>query len=295
MIDWDLWRSVEELGFAGSYAAAAKRLKVDATTVKRRVELLEQSLGRKLFRRQSGFFVPTPACKKALDDVRIAAKHLELAQSRLAPEFEQRTRRRIVITALSYICERVLGPGTARLETGPDLRIEIAGGDRNFDLSNERSADMALRMGPGSGIGITSWHIAEVDYATYISKGVTPANTPWATLDRAHSHLAEVRLPEQHAGEDGVRFTGSTMALLERMIEGGAAKGILPKFIGNQNANLTLLEDHPSLTRPLWLLWRGDLLDQPHFGPIVCWIVREVSRCGRTTVQADDLLKKFDK
>ncbi|CAN0490593.1 unnamed protein product, partial [Discosporangium mesarthrocarpum] len=182
MIDWDLWRTIEELGFAGSYAAAAKRLKVDATTVKRRVETLEQTLDRPLFRRRAGFFVPTPACKKALDDVRIAAKHLELAQARLSTKLEPRARRRVVITALNYICDRLLSPATGRLETESNLRIEMVGGDRNIDLSNERSADIALRMGPASTNGVTSWHIAEVDYATYSAHGASLSATPWATL-----------------------------------------------------------------------------------------------------------------
>lgn len=295
MIDWDLWHTIEELGFAGSYAAAAKRLKVDATTVKRRVETLEQNLDRQLFRRRGGFFVPTPACKKALDDVRIAAKHLEKAQARLATELEPRARRKIVITALNYFCDRLLSPATSRLETSPNLRIELVGGDRNMDLSHERAADIALRMGPASTNGVTSWHIAEIEYATYLAHGASRLTTPWATLDRSHSHLEEVRLPEQHAGEDGIRFTATSMTSLESMIAAGAAKGILPRFIGDANPALSRLEDHPTLGRPIWLLWRGDLVEHPHFGPIVSWIVREVSHCAEATPQAQDLLKKFAK
>lgn len=295
MIDWDLWRTVEEIGFSGSFAGAAKRLKVDATTVKRRMEAVEQALGRQLFRRQSGFLVPTPACKKALDDVRVAAKHLELAQTRLAPELEHRMWRRIVITSLTYICDRLLGPAAGRLNADPRLRIEIVGGDRNLDLGNERAADMALRLGSASITGVSSWHIADIDYSTYIAKNTSASDCPWATLDRSHSHLAEVRLPEQHAGGEGVRFTATTMTTLESIIEASAAKGILPNFIGDQNANLTVLEDHPSLVRPLWLLWRDDIAEEHQFGTIVCWIVNEVSRCARATEQAGDLLKKFEK
>lgn len=295
VIDWDLWRTVEELGFAGSYAAAAKRLRVDATTVKRRVETIERALGRQLFLRQSGYLAPTPACKKALDEVRIAAKHLELAQSRLTPQLERRMKRKIVLTSLTYICDRLLGPAARRLETDPGLRIELVGGDRNLDLSSERAADMALRLGPGSATCVSSWYIADIDYATYISKTKSSTDCRWATLDRSHSHLPEVSLPEQHAGDDGVRFTATTMTTLESIIQASAAKGILPVFLGAQNSQLRRLKDHPSLVRPLWLLWRDDLMEEPDFGPIVCWIVREATKCLPITEQARDLLKKFEK
>ena len=184
MIDWDLWRSIEELAFAGSYAGAAKRLKVDPTTVKRKKETMERLLGRQLFRRHSGYLIPTPACKTALDDVRVAAKHLQAAHSKLSPDIEHRSWHKIVITSLPYICDRLLAPAMGRFQTNQRFRIEIVGGERNLDLGSEREADMALRLGASSTAGVTAWHVADIDYATYISKDVSAEASPWATLDR---------------------------------------------------------------------------------------------------------------
>lgn len=293
MIDWDLWHTIEELAFAGSYSAAANRLKVNATTVKRRKEQMERLLGRQLFQREAGYLVPTPACKQALDSIRVAGRHLETARAQLSAELEHSLWRKVTITSLNYLCDRLLGPGIANLPPDRRLRIELVGGDRNLSLAGGKEADIALRLGNAESKGVAAWHIADIKYATYASKTVDPADCSWATLDRAHSHLAEVRIPERHAGNEGVRFTATSMTTLEGMVTSSAAKAMLPCFMGEQNPKLQELDRHPVIHRPLWLLWREDVADERHFGAIVTWIVEEASTWFETTWQAKDLLAKY--
>ncbi len=293
MIDWDLWHTIEELGFAGSYSAAANRLKVNATTVKRRKEQMERLLGRQLFQRQAGYLVPTPACKLALDSIRVAGRHLEAARAQLSSELEHGLWRKTTITSLNYICERVLGPGIGNLAPDRRLRIELVGGDRNLTLVGGKEADIALRLGNSQSKGVAAWHIADIKYGTYASRAVDGANAPWATLDRAQSHLAEVKLPERHAGTDGVRYTSTTSTTLEGIVASGAAKAMLPAFIGDQNPGLEVLDRHPVMHRPLWLLWRNDVADEHHFGAVVTWIVEETAKWFEPTWQAKDLLVKY--
>ncbi|MEM8688859.1 MAG: LysR family transcriptional regulator [Pseudomonadota bacterium] len=293
MIDWDLWHTIEELGFAGSYSAAASRLKVNATTVKRRKEQMERLLGRQLFQREAGYLVPTPACKQALDKIRVAGRHLEAAQAELSSELEHSLWRKITITSLNYICDRVLGPGMASLAPDRRLRIELVGGDRNLTLIGGKEADIALRLGNSQSKGVAAWHIADIKYCTYAGKAADGASSPWATLDRAHSHLAEVKIPERHAGNDGVRYTATTSTALEGIVASGAAKAMLPAFIGDQNPNLELLDRHPVIHRPLWLLWRNNVADERHFGAVTTWIVEETEKWFEPTWQATDLLVKY--
>lgn len=297
MISWDLWHTIEEIAFTGSYVGAAKRLGVDATTVRRRLDILERALGRQLFRRQSRLLTPTPACRLALDEVRVAGKHLDAARNRLAPEFEHSLWRKIRITSVPFLCERVWGPSIKLLPEDQRLRIELDGHDRNLDLTNEReadrSADIALRLGPTADKGISTWHIGEIEYATYISKHAEAEGCPWVTLDRFHSHLKEVRLAEEFEGVERVRYTVTTTTAVESIIKASAAKGILPKFAAEENSELVVLEDHPTFTRPLWIMWHDDVTKEAHFRAIVTWILGLTSSHFIETPQARELLAKF--
>ena len=55
-MDWDNLRFFLETARAGTLAAAARRLEVDDTTVSRRIQALEKSLGRPLFVRSAAGF-----------------------------------------------------------------------------------------------------------------------------------------------------------------------------------------------------------------------------------------------
>ena len=55
-IDWSDLRVALAVGHAGTLAAAARELKVNATTVLRRLDALEQRLGARLFDRARGGF-----------------------------------------------------------------------------------------------------------------------------------------------------------------------------------------------------------------------------------------------
>src|SRR5713226_2612456 len=80
MADWDAVRFFLELARAKTLARAARRLRVDYTTVGRRVSAFERELGAKLFERTPDGFVLTDAG----ESIRAAAEQME--QSALAVE-----------------------------------------------------------------------------------------------------------------------------------------------------------------------------------------------------------------
>src|SRR5256885_8323825 len=82
MADWDAVRFFLELARAKTLARAARRLRVDYTTVGRRVSAFERELGAKLFERTPDGFVLTDAG----ESIRAAAEQMEQS----AVDVEQR-------------------------------------------------------------------------------------------------------------------------------------------------------------------------------------------------------------
>ncbi len=293
MIDWELWHSARELSVTGSYLAAGKQMGVNATTIKRRKEALERLLGRRLFTKAHGKMTPTPAFVLALKKVDTAAIQLERARTDISSDLEHLTWRNFLITSVSYICDNLLSPAVFRLPDIRRLRIELVGQDKNYELTGSGGADIALRLGPTHSKGISAWHIADITCSTYVSRRVRHKNVPWITIDRSHSHLKEGRLPEEYSGEEGIRFTATTATSMKNVIDSGAAKGILPDFVGTQNPELTILENHPTVTRPLWLMWHDSNLETPHFKTVLNWILLETVKSLQSTKAASKLLKRF--
>lgn len=294
MIDWELWHSTRELAATGSYKLAARRMGVNPTTIKRRKETLEKNVGKTLFIREKGLMVPTPAFAVALQEVENAAQHLAAAEIGLSPNLSKSTWRRIVITSVPFVCDKLLSPQIHKLPIVRRLRVEMSGRDNNLELTGNREADIALRLGPTHNKGVTAIHVANIDYATFVLGRAVNASLPWATGDQSFSHLQEVSLPEKHSGQEGIRFTATSTTAIQNMIVSGVAKGILPRFVGHQHSDLTILPDHPTLTRPLWIMWRDNALELPHFRSVVCWLFQIIGESLPLTEQGREFAAELN-
>ena len=72
MVEWDQWRTLLAVFRHGTYSRAAQSLRVDATTVGRRVKQLEQELGYELFLRENDRLYPTRRCESLLSHIEAA-------------------------------------------------------------------------------------------------------------------------------------------------------------------------------------------------------------------------------
>ncbi|MEM7069778.1 MAG: hypothetical protein AAF478_12940, partial [Pseudomonadota bacterium] len=121
--------------------------------------------------------------------------------------------------------------------------------------------------------GITALHAANISYSTFAKIGTDGKKLPWVTIDRSYSHLPEAKLPEEHSGEVGIRFTATATTSIQNIITSGSAKGLLPNFVGEHGDLLARVPDHPTVTRPLWIMWRDGALELPHFRSTISWIL----------------------
>ena len=78
MIEWDLWHVLLAVSRHGTYSSAARALRMDPTTISRKLKALERQLGYKLFVRVGDRLHPTSQCEDLLPNIKTAAEALRV-------------------------------------------------------------------------------------------------------------------------------------------------------------------------------------------------------------------------
>jgi DNA-binding transcriptional LysR family regulator len=264
---------------AGTFAAAARILDVDATTVSRRLTRLEERLGTQLFQRTPDALIPTPEAESIVESV----EHMDRQAARVASQIAGRDALvegvvRIAVTpqfARSFLLPRI-PPLCARY---PLLELQIVPSQRRADLTRDE-ADLALRFQVAGGgapaeatshIEIQSRRLASLSvgvYASreYIARAGRPKN---AHAMRGH----DIVLPNEEAPHipgrawvDRVRSLGRAsirvdVASTAAAVSAGFGVGALVGLYAEELPNLVHLTPPDSVdARDLWILMPTDLV-----------------------------------
>jgi DNA-binding transcriptional LysR family regulator len=272
VFDWSDLRHFLAVHRSGSLAKAGKALRVDQTTVGRRIAQLEKGLGAKLFDRVPEGLRLTESGR----DVLCIAERLEgeaLALERLVRGRDVNPEGLVRITTSEafgsrYLAAR-LGPLRAKY---PGVRIEIITDVRNFNLLR-READIAIRMGPTEQEGLVVKKAGVVGFGLYAAKSYVAARGAPASSAELRSREHDlvgydenlVATPEDRwiavaaAGATfGVRSNSTN--LLHTAIRHGLGIGMLPCWLGDEDDTLArLLPREAYVTRPLTLVIHDDI------------------------------------
>jgi DNA-binding transcriptional LysR family regulator len=278
-VPWDDLHVFLVLRREATFAAAARILDVDATTVSRRLSRLEERLGTQLFQRTPDALVPTPEAESIVDSV----EGMERQASRVASQIAGRNalvEGVVRIAATPHFARSFLFPRLAPLcAQHPLLQIEIVPGQRRADLTRDE-ADLALRFQlPGasapadatSRIEIQSRRLASFPigvYASreYIARAGKPKN---AYALRGH----DIVFPNEEAphipgrpwlervrslGRASIRVDVSSMAAA---VSAGFGVGAVVDLYAQEFPNLIQLTPPDAVdTRDLWILMPTDLV-----------------------------------
>ena len=125
-MNWDDLKVVLAVGRAGTLTGAARSLKMDATTVGRRVTAIEGAVGARLFDRLSSGFTPTDVGHRAIE----RAEKVETELLALRNEIEgtdQRVKGHVRLTGLDAIFDHLIIPRLPQLlERHPGLEITFS-------------------------------------------------------------------------------------------------------------------------------------------------------------------------
>lgn len=235
----------------GSLSAAARFLKLDRTTVSRRLDHMERQLNESLFVRDDGNFVLTAyghkifsASENAERELLILDKSLQNNQDKGGGNLKVSMSEHLLITLAP--CFKDFGVNY------PDIRLDLSTTDRSVDL-HHFEADVILRITRGSLSKLESRYIGKPIYSIYRLKAAPDV------MKHYLSRPNETKVPKfvkQYAPDAKIRASIDGVVSMREMILQGAGIGILPNYFGDLEGRIEKCSDAlPSLHYALYIAY----------------------------------------
>lgn len=279
-MNWDDLRIALAVRNEGSFAKAGARLRIDETTVSRRLARLERDLGTRLFEAVDGERRPTPHGDAILAHIEMVAKQVaEIgAAGRNSPDVVGRVR----LATTASIAEHVLAPTMAGfLAANPGITLQLLTSGRNVDFSRWE-ADLAVRLRKPVRGNFTIAKLAEVRLCLFEpahrSEGGAPIICCYPDdLDETpESHYLEHRGLKQDA-----RCVTDNLAVIHAIVRSGTGIGILPEYAcGSLLADRQLRATQLPKTREVWLLAQSHLKRDSVARLAIDWLRNVFGRIG---------------
>jgi DNA-binding transcriptional LysR family regulator len=155
-------RAFARVARLGSFAAAARELRVSTTSVSRRVVHLEEQLGARLLNRTTRKVSLTPTGTLALERAEQLLADLEDLRDAVAGD--EHPRGHIRVTAGVSLGHAILHEGLPQfIDANPSVSVEVVVTDRPVDLVTER-IDLAIRIGTLSDSSLVARRLATVGH-----------------------------------------------------------------------------------------------------------------------------------
>lgn len=301
-VPWDDLHVFLVLRRLKTFAAAARFLGVDATTVSRRLARLEDRLGAQLFQRTPDALIPTREAESIVDSVEVMERQAAGVANQIAGR-NALVEGVVRIAVTPHFASSFLFPRLAPLcAQHPLLQVEIVPGQRRADLTRDE-ADLALRFQlPGSGapaeatshVEIQSRRLASFPVGVYASREyVARAGRPKsAHAVRGH----DLVLPNEEAPYipgrpwvERVRSLGRTslrvdVASTAAAISAGFGVGATLHLYAEEFPNLVHLTPPATVdARDLWILMPSDLVRVARVRAVWDFIVDVAARRPRAT------------
>ena len=282
-LNWNDLRCLLAVKRHGSFGAAGAVLKVDTTTVSRRIRTLQDELGARLIERLADGSV-------RLTDLGLAAaeraERIELELSSLESEASgsrQGVSGCVRLTSVPMLLNRLVIPRSRELLVEyPDLELELHPDLRYLSLS-KRETDMALRLSrpETGGLMVRTKKLGVLKHAVYCSRTYRDPDErdmPWVTHQEAWQHLPQVKWMHDHVRKVGGSFSSIRVGDADSAIEAvanGAGRSVLPDLLADADPRLIRMESSdavPNVEREVWVMVHSDLASLPRCQVVWNWL-----------------------
>ena len=293
-LDWENLRFFLELSRTGNLSEAARRLRVNHSTVARRIARLERDLGTPLFDRGPRGYDVTVQAAKLIEHAERMEEEIETLHRRLSGERVE-LEGTVRITTIDSIANYLLMPSLPRFRAQyPMIDIELVSSNMELNLGR-READMALRLGRPRDGGLVARKLAEIPYFLYGAKDLVRSlkvkvladlNTqPFIGYDNSLLPVAQETWLDQAIKDRRIVFRSNTLQPAVTAARAGLGLVMLAAFVGEQDSALARVPIREAMPpRELCLLVHSDLRRAPRIRATLDFIVDLVERQkGRLT------------
>ncbi|MCP4232591.1 MAG: LysR family transcriptional regulator [Aestuariibacter sp.] len=272
MFDWNDLKFFLELSRRSKLIHAAKSLRVDHTTVSRRIAALEQATGAKLFQKTERGYTLTPSGEKLLP----VAEGMENAALTIQDEISGNTLSLSGVVRIGSpdgFGSFFLAPRLPSLvESHPNLEIDLVALPRYFSLS-KREADLAITLARPETGRLYARKLTDYQLQLFASKDYLEKHSPIkSTKDLSNHRLIgyiddlifaqELRYMEVIEKNLHVRFRSTSLVAQYHAVLAGAGISVLPRFMTYGDSRfIPVLPDSVRLIRSFWLLIHEDMHD----------------------------------
>jgi len=263
VIDWDGFRFFRAVASAGTLTEAARRLRVQHTTVARQIDQLEHALGARLFLRNPRGYVLTMVGETLLESVEVIRAGVDEA-ARLAGGEDVELAGAVRIATADLLATHVVVPALCPLlESMPNLDAAVVSDTRIYDLSS-READLAVRLGQTSEPHLVSKHLGRVGFGVYAKRGAPKrlkiAQARYVGFDESVGRQPHDEWLASRAPEARVVLRANRQHTLIEAVRAGVGLGILPCIAADADPALTrVLGPSDAFSRELFLVMHPDV------------------------------------
>jgi len=270
-MNWDDLRIVAAVRDAGTYAGAGARLRVDETTVGRRLARIERALGARLFEAADGVRKPTAQCEAVLAHVQAMARHVAEI-GRVAERLAGLTGR-FRIASTNAVAEEILSPRASRLLiANPGLAVQFLTSSENVTFSRWQ-ADLAVRLRKPDRGDFTITKLGE--FRLYLIEPINESDVEpvVCTYPEDLGPIPETQFLKARGLQARSRCIADNVRVIRTLIGSHQAVGVLPDYLCadllvDRRLRATLLPRR----RDVWLLVQNHLKRDPAARAVIDWL-----------------------
>ena len=289
MFDWNDARYFLAVARLGSLSKAARQLRVQQSTVGRRISALEAALQTRLFERTSDGWAPTAAGEAFVARAERIEDEALAAERQLAGK-EERVAGTVRMTAPQAFGFFFVVPLLARLRAEqPEVAFELIAENQPLNLSR-READLALRLGQPGQRELVRRKLGDVVEALYASRAylARAGAVERGALGR-HTYIdfeesypkreISLWLQERLRGARCVLWVNGTPGVLAA-VRADMGIGRLPCWLADGDDALVRVLPEDEEADELWLVMHRDLRSAARIRVVADFFAREMARAA---------------
>ncbi len=266
-LNWDNLRYLLVLSSEGSIAAAARVLKVNRSTVLRRLNSFQKEMNCELFVRSDSGYSLTAEAEKIIALAHDVDNNLLGIQRKISGK-ELKLEGDLHITSTDSIMVGLLGPILKSFQNRhPKIVLHVHVTNQILNLSRQ-DADVAIRPTLSPPDHLVGKKLIDLDFYIYATKDYIEASQSkswtqlnWIGFDANFNKTPPVKWVDDHVENNQIVMRCDSFVAVKVAVEASMGVALLPDSLGDSSANLVRI-DTPKMDQKigLWILTRPDLI-----------------------------------